>query len=98
MRTLPPSPLRPYIRFFELVESAEAGAYEVFPSVGSVMGFQYSGRISRVNDGAYVPLAYSGITGPQSAMSGFHAEAGTSSLLVHFEPVGASAFFGGAVS
>src|SRR5262249_29451731 len=55
--------LKPFIRSFAIQETAEATTYKVLPDTGVVIGFQYKGRLARVEDGNEKPLAIYGISG-----------------------------------
>ncbi len=94
--------LRPYIRSFTIVATTEAAAYKVLPDTAIVMGFQYKGRISIIDQHPVfpvsaphpdTPLSTAGITGLQDSYRVFRNTSDTGTVLVHFAPTGAAHFF-----
>lgn len=91
---IPPSEaLRPWVAGYTIQESDGSGTvHEVLPGLQSVMGFQYSGRISALLPQGETLLEISGITGFQSGCRHYRSISGAATLLVHFHPWGAAAF------
>jgi AraC-like DNA-binding protein len=88
----PCAALRPYIRSYAVSETMEAAVYKVLPGTSAVMGFQFRGQLSVVEDND-TPLSPSGITGLQDRFRLFRNTADTSTLLVYFTETGAANFF-----
>lgn len=72
--------------------AAEA-TYKVLPDTGVVIGFQYKGRLFRVEDGNPTPLSISGISGLADHSRAFRNLPGTGTILVFFKEAGAAPFF-----
>jgi AraC-like DNA-binding protein len=83
--------LRRYIS--RLDEGGAAQVYKVLPDTSIVMGFQFRGKLSYLEEGAIVPLASSGVTGLLDAPRQFQTTPGTGSVLVYFKPGRAAPFF-----
>jgi len=60
---LPCDIIKPFIKSFVISEVEEEGRYKVLPDTGLVIGFQYKGRLHKIEDDKSLPLAISGITG-----------------------------------
>ena len=90
---LPHPLLRPYVLSIAVSEEREAKEYNVLPSTGLVMGFQYRGNLSYLEKGKENRLSISGITGLQPTSRVFKNTPGTGSVLVHFKEGGAGFFF-----
>jgi AraC-like DNA-binding protein len=85
--------LKPFIRSFTIQESAEASTYKVLPDTGVVIGFQYKGSLSRLDDGAESPLSISGISGLSDHSRTFRNSPDIGTILVLFKEAGAAPFF-----
>ena len=59
----PVEKLSPYISRFAISENEFAGEYKVFPSSGLVIGFQYKGELSTLNENGENKLSTAGISG-----------------------------------
>lgn len=93
MHTLPLHPLLQTVvdrAFFTHNETPHT--YRVLPSVYTVLGFQFSGRIHHAGENR--PLATCGVTGILDAWRPFRSDAATRSLLVFFKPGGFYRVFG----
>lgn len=89
-----PSPaLSPYIAHFVITENNTAQTYQVLPTTGLVMGFQYQGRLAVWEQTQARSLAPIGITGLQDTYKNFINTAGIGSVLVFFKTLGAYHFF-----
>lgn len=91
-RVIPTDRLKPYVKYFVISESQDAQAYKVFPSPGTVIGFQYSGRLKIVDDGLDIPLASAGITGIADNFKIFEGSPGIGTILVYFTEAGLAHF------
>jgi methylphosphotriester-DNA--protein-cysteine methyltransferase len=93
MLVYPPSPvLQPYIRYFAISEMTEEHTYKVLPDDGLVMGFQYKGRLSLLQESGELRLNFSGLSGLHDTWRMFKNAAHTGTVLVYFKE-GAAAFF-----
>lgn len=92
-----PQALTPYIQAISVSDPDAAQpstAYQVLPSLGAVLGFQYRGQLA-VQQGTYTErLARGGITGLQETARWFVPDGPTHSVLVRFTSYGAYALFG----
>jgi AraC-like DNA-binding protein len=90
----PTSPiLAPYIRQFAISETAEEQTYRVLPDNGLVMGFQYKGRLSLVQQSTHVDLSFCGLSGLHDTWRLFKNAPDTGTVLVYFKPGAAAHFF-----
>lgn len=85
--------LKPFIKSFIISESDEAATYKVLPDTGLVIGFQYQGRLFRLEKEKEFPLSTSGITGLGDAFRTFRNLPHTGTVLVLFREGGAAHFF-----
>lgn len=69
-----------------------AGAYRVFPTPFTVIGFQFSGRIHYADENR--SLSSFGVTGILDSFRSFRSDASTRSLLIYFKPGGFYRLFG----
>ncbi|WP_374442718.1 helix-turn-helix domain-containing protein [Epilithonimonas sp.] len=89
---LPTEKLRPYIRQLVVSENASESEYKVFPSTGMVIGFQYRGTLSTVQDNTATRLTSAGITGIADRYRIFRNSAGIGTILVYFTETGFAHF------
>lgn len=85
--------LKPYIRCFAVQEAAHSGIYKVLPDTSPVIGFQYKGALSWLQDEREIRLASSGITGLRDVYRAFKNSPDIGTILVFFKEGGAAAFF-----
>jgi AraC-like DNA-binding protein len=90
---IPSDPLKPYIRLFAVQEVAEASTYKILPDTDIVIGFQYKGRLFRMENGNPAALDTSGISGLVDHSRTFRNLAGTGTILVFFKEAGVVPFF-----
>jgi len=90
---IPSDPLKPYIRSFAIQETAAEATYRVLPDTGIVVGFQYKGRLFRIDEGTPSALDTSGLSGLADHSRTFRNLSGTGTILVFFKEAGAAAFF-----
>ena len=90
---LPCDILKPFIKAFVISEVEEEGGYKVLPDTGLVIGFQYKGRLHKIEDDKPLSLAISGITGLADYSRTFRNSTNTGTVLVFFKEAGASPFF-----
>jgi AraC-like DNA-binding protein len=92
-RYIPSDQLKPYIDSFAIHETPEAQTYKVLPGTGLVIGFQYKGKLSYLENEKEIPLSISGITGLQDRFRIFKNSPNIGTILVFFKEAGASVFF-----
>ncbi|HTM67621.1 MAG TPA: helix-turn-helix domain-containing protein [Flavipsychrobacter sp.] len=90
---IPSEALRPYVKSFVVQETGEESTYRVLPDTGLVIGFQYKGKLSRLDNTLETPLSVSGISGLADHSRIFKNSADIGSVLVFFKDAGASPFF-----
>jgi AraC-like DNA-binding protein len=84
----PSEQLRPYIKYFVVSETELESRYKVFPSAGLVLGFQYKGQLSSINNEKIHRLSSAGITGISDSYKTFKNSAGIGTILVFFTETG----------
>lgn len=90
---IPSDILKPYIRLLVVSESTDETEYKVLPGTSLVMGFQYRGRLSTIENNTSTPLHTAGITGLQAQFRVFQNSGNIGTVLVFFNETGAAYFF-----
>lgn len=90
---IPPDILKPFIKSFAISENEHEQTYKVIPDTSIVIGFQYRGKLSYLNDLNELPLSASGVSGLSDQYKLFKNSAGIGTVLVFFTETGASHFF-----
>lgn len=90
---LPCDALKPYVKSFVISENSDESTYKVLPDTGVVIGFQYKGHLSQLNNGTQTPLDSSGLTGLHDRFRIFSNSSDTGTVLVYFKETGAVPFF-----
>ena len=90
---LPCDILKPFIRSFVISEAEYESTYKVLPDTGLVIGFQYKGRLHKIENNKSASLAISGISGLADYGRTFHNSANIGTVLVFFKEAGAPQFF-----
>ena len=85
--------LQPFIKELIVHEEQDEQSYKVFPSTNLVMGFQFKGQLSYLENGSEFPLSASGISGLRDSYRLFHNTKNIGTVLVIFKEQGAAAFF-----
>lgn len=88
----PVDKLKDYIKYYVVSENDIETEYKVFPSTGLVIGFQYRGQLSALNQKSYSKLASAGITGISDSYKVFKNSAGIGTVLVYFTEIGFTHF------
>lgn len=89
---IPTDQLKPYIKHFVISENEVEHKYTVFPSTGLVIGFQYKGQLSTVQEDAENKLSSAGITGITDRYTIFKNSAHIGTVLVYFTEIGFTHF------
>lgn len=89
----PSDVLKPYIKKITIEESLLEQTYSVLPDTSLVMGFQYKGRVSIMENGEKILLCPNGITGLIDTFRVFTNTNNIASILVYFTETGAYNFF-----
>lgn len=85
--------LRPYVSHFAISEAEEENTYKVLPGTGLVIGFQYKGKLFRIDNKQTHSLSSSGITGLSDTFSIFKNGSHTGTVLVYFKEGTLPVFF-----
>ena len=80
----PTEKLKPYIKYFVVSENELESKYNVFPSSGLVIGFQYKGQLSTFKNTTENQLASAGATGVTDSYKIFKNSADIGTILVYF--------------
>lgn len=92
-RFTPGEILKPFIRNYVFVETAEDRVNRILPDTSLVMAFRYRGNISDVTKANFSQLPSSLITGLKKSPRLINYSRGTGNMLVLFKAAGAAAFF-----
>jgi len=90
---IPCDQLKPFVKSFVVQETTEQSTYKVLPDTGLVIGFQYKGKLSRLQNETETPLSISGISGLADHSRIFKNSPDIGTVLVFFKEAGATAFF-----
>jgi AraC-like DNA-binding protein len=85
---IPADQLKPYIKYFVVSENETNTEYKVFPTSGLVMGFQYRGQLSVIQNETEDQLKTSGITGISDSYKIFKSSSDIGTVLVYFTETG----------
>ena len=89
---LPCLRLMPYVKHLVISENENAAVYKILPDTALVIGFQYKGKLSYVDNELETGLATAGVTGLRDTYRMFKNTAGVGSVLVVFREHGAARF------
>jgi AraC-like DNA-binding protein len=89
---IPTDSLKPYIKYFVVSENDIEKEYKVFPSSGLVIGFQYSGHLTYIQNETAEELSSAGITGISDSFKIFKNSANTGTVLLYFTETGFTHF------
>jgi AraC-like DNA-binding protein len=90
---LPCDILKPFVKSFAVSEVEQESSYKVLPDTGLVIGFQYKGRLNKIENNRSTALAISGITGLADRSRTFRNSNNIGTVLVFFREAGAVQFF-----
>ena len=85
--------LKPFVKSFAVQETSEESSYRVLPDTGLVIGFQYKGMLSRLQNETETPLSASGVSGLADHSRTFKNSANIGTVLIFFKEAGAPQFF-----
>lgn len=88
----PTAQLKPYIKYFVVLENELENEYKVFPSSGLVIGFQYKGQLLSITNTSESKLTTAGITGITDGYKVFKNSANIGTVLVYFTEIGFTHF------
>ena len=89
---LPCNQLEPYVRHLIISENELINAYKIIPDIALVIGFQYRGKLSFLENNTEIPLSSAGITGLMDTPRIFKNTSQVGSVLVVFRESGAAKF------
>lgn len=84
----PNNQLRPFIKYFVISERQSEGEYKVLPSLGPVIGLQYSGHLSVKKNNIETKLNAAEITGISDSYRVFRSSANIGTILIYFSQTG----------
>ncbi|HTQ65995.1 MAG TPA: helix-turn-helix domain-containing protein [Puia sp.] len=85
--------LKPFVKSFAVQETTEENTYKVLPDTGLVIGFQYKGKLSRLQNETETPLSISGVSGLADHSRTFKNSPDIGTVLIFFKEAGATQFF-----
>lgn len=85
--------LKPFVKSFAVQETSKQDTYKVLPDTGLVIGFQYKGKLSRLQNDVEIPLSISGVSGLADHGRTFKNSLDTGTILIFFKEAGATPFF-----
>jgi AraC-like DNA-binding protein len=85
--------LKPFIKSFAVQETTEQNTYKGLPDTGLVIGFQYKGKLSRLQNGQETALSISGVSGLADYSRTFRNSPDIGTVLIFFKEAGATPFF-----
>lgn len=88
----PTDKLKDHIKYYVVSENEVEREYKVFPSTGLVIGFQYEGQLSALNNNTFSKLTSAGITGISDCYKVFKNATATGTVLVYFTETGFTHF------
>lgn len=88
----PTEQLKPYIKYYVVSENELENEYKVLPSSGLVIGFQYKGQLTIIEDNTENKLNTAGITGITDSYKIFKNSADVGTILVYFTEIGFTHF------
>lgn len=92
-RFTPGEILKPFIRQYVFIETANDLVNRILPDTSLVMAFRYGGKISDITQTHSSKLPFSLITGLKKSPRLINYAPGTGNMLVLFKAAGAAAFF-----
>ncbi len=85
--------LKPFVKSFAVQEISEESNYRVLPDTGLVIGLQFKGRLSRLQNEKETPLSASGVSGLADHSRTFKNSPDIGTVLIFFKEAGAAQFF-----
>lgn len=90
---IPCNALKPFVKSFAVQETASENTYKILPDTNLVVGFQYKGKLSRLQNSTETPLSISGVSGLADHSRIFKNSPDIGTVLVFFHEAGAAQFF-----
>lgn len=85
--------LKPFVKSFVIQETTTESTYKILPDTSLVIGFQYKGRLSRLQNETETSLDISGVSGLADHSRTFKNAPDTGTVLIFFHEAGAVPFF-----
>jgi len=85
--------LKPFVKSFAVQETTTESTYKILPDTSLVIGFQYRGRLSRLQNNTETPLSISGVSGLADHSRIFKNSPDIGTVLIFFKEAGAIQFF-----
>lgn len=90
---IPRDILKPFVKSFAVQETSKQDVYKVLPDTGLVIGFQYKGKLARLQNDVEMPLSISGVSGLADHSRTFKNSPDIGTVLIFFKEAGATPFF-----
>jgi len=90
---IPQLRLQPFVKFYTITEATQEANYNILPGLSIVLGFQFKGSLSYIDNEKEHSLSKAGVTGLLNNYRTFKNQANTGSVLVTFTETGAAHFF-----
>ena len=90
---IPCDQLKPFISSFVIQETVVENIYRVLPCTSIVIGFQFKGLLSIIEENREARLSAAGVTGLSDRHRTFKSSSDIGTVLVYFKENGASHFF-----
>ncbi|MEX2592794.1 MAG: helix-turn-helix domain-containing protein [Anditalea sp.] len=85
--------LKPFVKSFAIQETVDETTYKVLPDTGLVIGFQYRGKLSRIENQTENTLSISGVSGLADHSRLFKNSPDIGTVFIFFNDGGATPFF-----
>ena len=85
--------LKPFVKSFAIEETTEESIYRILPDTSLVIGFQYRGKLSLMQNNSETPLSISGVSGLSDQSRIFKNSPDIGTVLIFFKEAGAVPFF-----
>lgn len=90
---IPCNILKPFVKSYAIQETTTESIYKILPDTSLVIGFQYKGRLSRLQNNIEARLSISGVSGLADHSRIFKNSPDIGTVLIFFHEAGAAQFF-----
>lgn len=90
---IPCDMLKPFVKSFAVQEISQESSYTVLPDIGLVIGLQFKGKLSRLQNEKETTLSASGVSGLADYSRTFKNSPDIGTVLIFFKEAGAAQFF-----
>lgn len=85
--------LKPFVKSITIQETVSESTYKILPDTSLVIGFQYKGTLSRLENNTETRLSISGVSGLADHSRTFKNSPDIGTVLIFFHETGATPFF-----